>query len=232
MPKMRLTWRWKVTIAMVALLIFLVAWMLSDAGHIWMKKKIVERMRALPAAEQRDSSWAGCYLSLAYWAANIRGDTRQAVSMYQQFCGVATGPEAQEAIDLYQQYASNPKPPDGKGPFDQWGFVTGRFCGLCSTDGATGWGPFHPRAPEAYWRHLEILDVQTISKQPYHQEVFKFYRLFYTWFIAHTPDHKPHPQFGLFWAKIMYRLGHEPVWWPEDIDRSAPKAGPLPKVEL
>lgn len=232
MPKMRLTWKWKIAIALVVLAIFLVGWTLSETGHFWMKRKIVERMRALPEAQQRESWWAGRYLDLASWAANVRGDTKQAMGMYQQFCGIATGPEAQEAVNVYQQYCRGGRPKEIKPPFDQRGMVTGKFSGLCSVDGSIGCGPLHPRAPEAYWKYLEIYDTQVLSKQPFFQEVYKFYRLFYEWYISHSPQKKPHPMFSVYWAKIRYRLKHEPVDWAgNNIDPTVPLAPPPPKEE-
>lgn len=203
MPKMRLTWRWKIVLAIVALLLFLIYWMLSDTGHNWMKNKIIAQMEALPPAQQRDSAWAGPYLFLAWWAGTIRGETKEAMNMYMQFCGLV-------------------RTKDGREPFDEWGVPTGKFGGLCSPDGSTGWGPYHPRAPEAFWAYLDYCDPHnsTNTSQLFYQDIFKFYRLFYAWMIAHSPNHKPHPAFSTYWAKIMYRVGNEPVWWPPDIDRS------------
>ena len=215
MPKMRLTWKWKLTLAIVALLFFLLYWVLSDTGHNWMKKQIIARMEALPAAEQRDSAWAGPYLWLAWWAGVIRGETKEASDMYMEFCGFG-------------------KSREGKVPFDQYGYPTGKFCGLCRLDGSTGWGPLHPRAPEAYFAYLDMVDPRNSNntRQFFYQDIFKYYRVFYDWWISHTPNHLPHPQFNIYWAKIMYRLGDEPVWWPQDIDRKASRAPPVPKEDL
>ena len=212
MPKARLTWKWKLAIAVIALVLFLMGWLLSKSGNDWLKDKIVERMEALPTSEQRDSAWADCYLKLAWWSCNIRRDADDAMEMYKRFCGVG-------------------KDDKGHDPFDQAGGIA-KLIGICSPDGKTGWGPMHPRAPEAYWDYMEIYDTMTsASEQFVQQAAFKYYRLFYTWMISHTPEHRPHPRFNVYWGKIRERLARRAVYWPPDIDVQAPLAPPAPKEE-
>ncbi|MGD0089412.1 MAG: hypothetical protein ABSE73_05780 [Planctomycetota bacterium] len=212
MPKTRLTWKWKLTIVLVVLFMFMIGFVISQSGNEWIRDKIVEKFEALPVSEQRDSSWANYYLAEAWWA-GFTGKTTQAMDMYKQFCGVAKDAKGKDPID------------------DQTGRV-GKLVGLCSPKGETGWGPMHPRAPEAFYSGLDLFDTETSASSQYiHREIFNYYRLFYTWAVDHSPDHKPHPKFNVYWNKIMFRLKRDRIYWPPDIDRNAPLALPAPKEE-
>lgn len=209
MPKARLTWQWKVTIGVVISLLFLTGWLFSPQGHIWMKNKILESYELLPNSEQRDSSLAGRYLALAWWAGSIRGDVKEALSMYENFCGLGKDKNGNDFT------------------------TTGKLVGLCSPDGKTGWGPLHPRAPEAHWAIIQLMDTETsASEQFVHNECFRYYRLFYTWVSNYGPTrNKAHPRFRVYWNQILLRLANRRVVWPVDLDRGIPLAPPLPKEE-
>jgi len=203
----RLSWKWKAAVAVLVLCLFMIGWLFSASGHAWMKAKIIAKYEELPASDQRDSPWADRYLTLAWWAGNIRGEAKEAMRMYEQFCGL------------------------GRDKLGNDFTVTGKFVGLCSPDGKTGWGPLHPRAPEAHWAYIELMDTETTaSRQFIHAECFRFYRLFYTWCFSHSPDRKPHPNFSEYWQKIRERIARDTsVQWPPDVIPSAPGAPPPPK---
>jgi hypothetical protein len=207
MASKQLSWKWKLTIACVIGAIFFVGFLFSASGHVWMKQKILAEYAALPESEQRDSVWADRYLALAWWAGTIRGDTKEAMDMYTQFCGLGKDKNGNDFT------------------------ITAKVIGLCSTDGKTGWGPFHPRAPEAHWRYIEHMDLETTaSGQFIREECFRFYRLFYTWYMPRNHG-KPHENFPIYWAKIRERLARGPCAWPADVDPRAPRAPSAPAAE-
>ncbi|MCY3023968.1 MAG: hypothetical protein NTW87_33735 [Planctomycetota bacterium] len=202
-----LSWKWKAVIACLFLVLFLIGWMFSASGHAWMKAKIIEKFEEMPPPEQRDSAYADRWLALAWWSANIRGEYKEAMGMYEQFCGLGRD---KEGLDFTKN--------------------GGKLVGLCSPDGQTGWGPMHPRAPEAHYAMIEIMDFKTNTSGQYMaQEYMRYFRAFYNWMIVNSPERKPHPMFSTYWAKIRERVAMKPIRWESDIDFRAPLAPPPPK---
>jgi hypothetical protein len=112
---------------------------------------------------------------------------------------------------------------------DDSAITTWKFKGsLVSEDGKTGWGPMHPRAPEAYYRYLDLFEVEH-SSQFTHAECCNYYRLFYTWVLRNASDHRPHPRFNVYWPKIKNLMSRRPLPWPPDVEPQAPLAPPAPK---
>ena len=200
-----LSWKWKLTIAFIALFLGLLAFIFSGSGQEWMAGKIVESVQSLPESERRDSPWADRWMLLAWWRANILMDSQGAMDMYREFCGLPKNP-LDESVFKYP----------------------GKLCGpLCSEDGKTGWGPFHKRAPEAYAAFLEIFD-EDHSSMATREQALNYYRLFYTWEVRHASDHKPHPYFNKYWPKMKDYVAKVSLPWG-DIDPRAPMAPPAPK---
>jgi hypothetical protein len=198
-----MSWKWKLLIAFVVISLFSFGFFLSPPGHRWLEKRIVDRYQALPEAERRESAFADSYLTLAWWRGSICQDSKSAMEMYREFCGL---------------------PKDAK---DDSVFKTFKLVGpLVSPDGKTGWGPLHPRAPEAYYNFILFYDVLN-SSQFTQERCWEYYRLFYIWHITYSPDRKPHPNFNKYWPKIKDLGEKSPRGWPPDINKAAPLALPV-----
>jgi hypothetical protein len=197
-----LSWKWKLTIAFVVLSLFGIIFVLTPWGHNWMYNRIITQVTALPEAEKRESAYADSYLTLAWWRGSICQDSKGAMEMCREFCGLA------------------------KEKKNETFFKTYKFTGpLVSPDGKTGWGPMHPRAPEAFYHYLEFYEIAN-SAQFTQEECWNYYRLFYNWML-NSPDHKVHPNFNKYWPKIkiMSEKCHLPA--PADINKAAPHAPPV-----
>lgn len=201
----RLSWKWRLTIVFVIAVIVCMGVIMSDSGQEWMKEKVVASYNELPESERRDSPIADRFLKLAYFRGFICGDTKNAMLMYQEFLGMA---------------------PDAKGDDV---FKTWKLNGMCSPDGKTGWGPAHPRAPEAYMNFLELYEPLN-SSQFTSDRCWQYYALLYDWMIRKGPTGKPNPNFKLYWDKvvILARKSNRPP--PPNVDLGA-KLAPVPTPE-
>jgi hypothetical protein len=202
-----LSWKWKLTIAFVGFSLFAFGFILTPWGHEWMYKRIIDRVEATPVEERRESAYADSYLTLAWWRGSICQDSTKAMEMYREFCGL-------------------PKDPKDDSVFKTWKLVGP----LTSPDGKTGWGPNHPRAPEAYFGFLETYDTYN-SSQMVQQKCWDYYRLFYTWMLNNSPEKKVHPSFNKYWPKIKIMAEKSNLPPPPDINKSAPFAPPWKEEE-
>jgi hypothetical protein len=206
-----MSWKWKLTITLVLLALFLTGFLLSDSGYKWMREHIVKQMQELPAAEQRESPLADSFMTLAWFRGSICLDEPNALEMYKDFCGYGYPAKAGNGV-AYMEAA----------------LQTGKLQGLCSPKGDTGWGPEHPRAPEAFYQYLEIKRRDSTS-QNWKGECSNYYRLFYTWMRYYSKSRKPHPLFNKYWPAIRKKAENgEPGRFPYigEVDRNAPLAAP------
>ena len=202
-----LSWKWKLTIAFVVLAFLGMAFIFSQGGYEWMRGRLDRAYDETPEKERRDSEVANEFLNLAGWRATLM-DPETAMRMYKEFCGIKE-PLTVEAV-----------------------LKTGKLDGKCSPDGKTGWGPMHPRAPEAYYKYMLIFDSDTSASSQYIRQVgFDYYRLFYTYMKYFSPDHKPHPKFNCYWDKIQKIMSRGRVEIPNDINMSAPGAAKCPDAD-
>jgi hypothetical protein len=201
-----LSWKWKLLIAFIVLFLISFAFVLTPWGHNAMYNHMLGNFEAAAPAERREMNTANNFLYLAWWRGTICMDDKAAMQMYREFCGLP-----KEVIDN-SVFENNPKG-KLKSPF-------------VSEDGKTGWGPLHPRAPEAYYHYLIYHEIHFSSGRSIDQ-YYNYYRLFYDWSRAHSPDKKPHPKFNKYWGKIRELIakipGHTP---PLDINPQAPAAVP------
>lgn len=203
MALQNLSWKGKLVVLFIVGVMGLIAFVFSPSGQKWMIGSIDRNFQETPENERRDSPLADRYMQLAWWRANILLDSKTAMEMYKEFCGIQEDPKTKMRV-----------------------FESGRLVSkYCSPDGKTGWGPLHPRAPEAYCAYLECLEPVT-SSQIHVMECYNYYRLFYNWPLQH--GQKIHPYFNAYWPKIqlMIHKGHVPC--PPDINLSAPGAPPAP----
>lgn len=204
-----LSWKWRLVIAGVCGALFVMAAVFSPWGQDWYEGRIRTEFAEMPASDRRDSDLADRYLWLAWWRSVILQDSKSGMRMYRDFLGL-------------------PRNLRDDSFFKSWDFSKD---GLCSEDGKTGWGPLHPRAPEAYWRYLELFEVEH-SSQFTHAECCNYYRMFYTWMLRNADNRRPHPQFNVYWPKIKNLMSRgRALGWPVDIDPKAPLAPPAPKEE-
>lgn len=202
-----LSWKWKLSITGVVLALCAIGFFLSSPGQDWLAGKMLQYIEETPEAERRDSPWAGRWLALAWWRGNVLMDTEASMEMYRQFCGL---PKSRRDDTFFQTYKLS-------GP-------------LTSEDGKTGWGPMHPRAPEAYFAYLELFEPLN-SSQRMHEQCLNYYRLFYTWVSRHSDNFKPHPYFKKYWPQIKeFASKRSGLGWQE-IDPRAPMAEEPPKEE-
>ena len=199
----RLSWKWKLIVLFIGAMLALMVVLMSDGGQQWMCDKVIEKYKETPEAERRDSPWADRYLQLAYFRGYVCGDSKNAMEMYKSFLGIQ---------------------PDAKG---KTVFDNRKLNGLCSEDGKTGWGPAHPRAPEAYYNYMELYEVLN-SAQYTGLKCWQYYALLYDWMKKYGPDKKPNPMFKAYWDKIQI-LGRKSLFPPPaGMDFSAHDA---PEVE-
>ena len=199
-----LSWKWKISIGVLCFVLFVTGFVFTPAGHSWMKARVMDSYNELPEGERRASPLADKFMSLAYFRGNICLDSETAMEMYKEFCGYKfRGPSGDEYMLKAIQ--------------------TGKLDGLCSPDGKTGWGPVHPRAPEAFYEYITLYSP-THSSQFVKAEVSNYYRLFFTWCRQRGPDHKVHPNFMKYWPKLRDLAEHDHHQWPTDVSPSAPGA--------
>lgn len=184
----RLSWKWKLTVLFIIAVFVLMVIVMSDGGQQWMNDKVVEKYNETPDAEKRDSPWADRYMQLAYFRGYICGDSKNAMEMYKEFLGIQPD-EKQRTV-----------------------FETRKLKGLCSPDGKIGWGPFHPRAPEAYYNYMELYEPLN-SAQYTGLKCWQYYTLLYDWCKKNSPDKKPNVNFKMYWDKIQI-MGRKSLFPP------------------
>lgn len=202
MPRGRMSWKWKLVLCFILGFLIMMVLALTPFGHKLAKNHIRSAFENMPAEERRTSAYADWWLRLAWWAGAIRSDPNEAADMYLEFVGAKKDSKGRDFT------------------------VTLKLTGLCSEDGKTGWGPFHPRAVEAYHDYLDFMEPEKTT-QFYNGEMFRMYRLFYQWSALYG-EKKIHPCFKVHWKKILDRATMRRVKWPEDIDRAAPRAPASP----
>lgn len=194
-----MSWKWKLLIAFVVGSLFMMAFIMTPWGHQWMHNYIVKAYNETPEAERRDSPLADSYITLAWWRGTICQDSKAAMEMYREFCGL---PKDRNDNSVFTKYKLNSP--------------------LCSPDGDTGWGAAHPRAPEAYYAYLEICEVE-FSSQFTNGECQNYYKLFYYW-MERSKAKKPHPLFNKYWPRVLNIIDKRPLPLDPMIDRKAPRA--------
>jgi hypothetical protein len=204
MPRNRMTWRMKLIIAFVVISIFLMAAAMTPWGHDFAKGWIRDAYNNMPEEERRTSSYASAWVSLAWWCASIRGDEKEGMEMYLEFCGALPDPKTN--LDFTS---------------------TLKLTGLCSQDGTTGWGPMHPLAPKAYYQYMELVESLR-SAQVHNEEMFRAHRLFYQW-CSRFGEKAINPCFKKYWIKMRDRGAFRRVFWPPDIDRNVLSAPESPE---
>ncbi|HYF51153.1 MAG TPA: hypothetical protein VEJ63_17190 [Planctomycetota bacterium] len=202
-----LSWKWKLLIAFVLASLFGFAFVLSPWGHKWMYDRTLQSFNETPENERRDSPLADRFLFLAWWRGAICQDDKSAMEMYREFCGL---PKDKKDDSVFTKWKLN-------SPF-------------CSPDGKTGWGPMHPRAPEAYYEFILYHEVDNSWMRTYEQ-CLNYYRLFYTWCRQYGPDKKVHPLFNKYWPKIKDLMAKRMLPIPQEIDMKAPLAPPYTPPE-
>ena len=196
-------WKWKAAGIIAALFLFSIAFVFTSSGQNWVKSKIDEAYEALPPEDRRVSPWADRYLSLAWFKGSIAGRDDEAMQMYRDFCGLLPDAHGQDVF-------SDPRH---------------KLHGKCSEDGKFGWGPLHPRAPEAFWEYLQT-GYPLKSGEVTAKECEKYYDLFYDWMIRNSPEREPHPLFNKYWMKIREMMSNLNRYFPQRILVGAPKAKP------
>jgi hypothetical protein len=192
----KLSWKWKILVVCIIAFFFLLVFILTPWGQDIMRDKIEQYYADTPESERRDSPWADRYVSLAWFRGTILGHTEDSIKMYRKFVGI-----------------------EDDSPFTTW-----KFKGLCSPDGKTGWGPCHPRAPEAYYNYLQLKFSETNESNQYLSEIaWRYYTLLYDMASYASPDHKPNPNFNVYWQKVK-NIGERGGFRPPNVDLAAPRA--------
>jgi hypothetical protein len=195
-----LSWKWKLTIGMVVFLIAGMGFVFTPSGQAYLINAIDENLETMPESERRDSELADRYLLLCWWRANVMLDSKEAIKMYKAFLGIEKDEKGRDV------------------------FETGKLVSkYVSPDGKTGWGPIHPRAPEAFYAYLELLQTDK-SSQVHITECYKYYQLLYNWMLQRSPDRKVHPAFNQYWPKIKNMIAVKAMTRPPGVDMNAPLA--------
>ena len=193
-----MSWKWKLTIAAVAFVLFFIGFVLSDAGNQWYKNRLIRAYNETPDKEKRTSLVADQWL----WWADFRGsvclDDASAMQMYKEFMGYDYGRDGNGLNYMNQVLA------------------TRKLKGMCSPDGKIGWGPMHPDAPDAFWNYLDLYRP-TKSGQFIKMECGNYFRLFYLWHMYYSGTNKPHPKFMKHWPKILEIGKMNNMDWPQGV---------------
>ncbi len=183
-----LSWKWKLLIGMVLLVLFGTGFLFSDYGNnmiiAWIKKDFDQT----PDNQKATHEGANWYLSLAWFQGNICLRTKVAMDMYLDFLAIKKGKHG----DFF-------KTADDWGP--QW---NGQFF---DSKKKIGWGPLHERAPEAYYEYLVLYDIEG-SKQMTTFKALNYAKLFVDIYpyIREDSDGNPHPKFYKYWSIIKKRM--------------------------
>ena len=197
----KLSWKWKLTALFILGFFFLLVFILTPWGQDIMRAKIEQKFDEMPVSEQRDSPWADRYVTLAWFRGHILGHTEVSIEMYKHFLGID----------------------------DDTPYTTYKLKGLCSADGKTGWGPLHPRAPEAFYGIIDLMYNETnMSNEKLSEKCWQYYLLLYDFARFKSDDHKPNKNFKMYWTKVNEIGKKFPYNRPESLDRNAPLA---PNVE-
>lgn len=205
-----LSWKWKLLIAFIVLVLVGIAFVFTPWGHSAMQGWIDKAYNEMPAAERKDSELADSQLQLAFWTGFVCQSSSHSQQMYLDFLGI-------DNPDFFRRYHENYKY-DWKGKFD------GKE--------KTGWGILHPRAPEAFLNYLELYSEKQ-SGQFIKDEAMKYYTLFYEIYPKLTKQYgKPHPNFYVYWDKIKnyYIMKHRGVP-PQVAPRPKDYPGPIEQQE-
>jgi hypothetical protein len=204
MARGRMTWKFKILIVFVVGSIVLMAAALTPWGHDAAESWMRSSFESMPEDQRRTSIYADGWLALAWWTGNICQDTKRASRLYLEFCGAA---KDEKGRDFMQNKLE--------------------LIGMCSKDGMTGWGPYHPRAVEAYFNYLVISETEK-SSTFYNEDLFRFYYLFYTWCSIRGEKRVPEC-FEKYFNKVLQQNVFKRIEWPADIDRKIPKAPKSPE---
>jgi hypothetical protein len=197
-----LSWRWKLTIGTIIFLMVSMAMIFSPFGQNWLLGRIDSSYNELPASERRTSELADSYLSLAWFRSSICLDSKAGMDMYKQFCGMSPNKDGGTV------------------------FINGKLGGkYCDEEGKTGWGPCHPRAPEAYFSYLELLETE-VSSQVFVEACCNYSMLFGYWMQNIGPERKIHPMFNKYWPKIKNKIVPLMRYMPSGFDINATGAPP------
>jgi hypothetical protein len=199
-------WKVRLLIGFVLLFAFVSLAALTPWGREMAKNHIKSAYESMPPEQRRDSAYADAWLFLAWWSGGVLGDTKEAMSMYRSFLG-------------YEEQDVNGQ----KVTFAQ----TLKLKGLCSEDGMTGWGPFHKRAPEAFFNYIDLHATEK-SWSVTREEVFNYYRLFYQWAPYYGEKRIP-DCFRRYWEKMQLMYMHQNLNYPQDFERSIPAAPASPE---
>ena len=179
-----MSWKWRLTIVLVILLLVGIGFVLTEWGHGAMENAIQARYDSTPAVERRTMDSADSYLALAWWVGNICQRTKRSTEMYKKFLGI-------EDDSIWQKLDSGKRP--WKGYFDP--------------SDNSGWGIMHPRAPETFYEYIHQYESLGHSGQFIKDEAAKYHLLFHKLYpqIAKSKG-KPHPRFYIYWEKIKDRF--------------------------
>jgi hypothetical protein len=186
--------------------LFFIGYVFTDGCHQWVMSQLNQAYKELPPEDARESPWAWRWTAWAYFKGNVCGDYKVGCSMYKDFCGVPKDYNV-------RAYGVVLAP----------GFK--KFTGKCTPDGKLGWGPMHPDAPDVYYEYLCLMEPYE-SGATTANEAKVYFVLFYNWWIKNSPDHKPHPKFNKYWAKVRQKIlnGHVPMTDMPNYDYNAKKA--------
>ena len=189
-----LSWKWKLTIVGVVLLIFGMGFVLSSWGCTTMQSWIVKAYDECPPEDRFNHPAADWWLRLAFFEGYICGRKDVANKMYMRF--LATLPEEKgkgkrkRKINFFDRVRQGGR---------------AKFIGFYDQKKKTGWGIFHPRAPEAFYEYLE-LNASWVSQQ-YRAEMGRdYHKLFHDLYPYYKRTRgKPHPNFYIYWTTIRER---------------------------
>src|SRR6185295_18996483 len=122
--KNRLSWKWKLLIAFIVLLIFSFGFVLSSTGMNTIKGWIDTSYNNCPPEVRVSHPSADGFLTLAWWEGYILGKEKESLNLYREFLGILPGKEE----GFWEHYNS-----DGEAVWN------GKFD--CKTK--TGWGILH-----------------------------------------------------------------------------------------
>jgi hypothetical protein len=176
-------WSWKVRIALVIVALFIssIIFLLTPWGFGVMKGHLDQVYDECPANERARHWSADWFLGLAWWEGTICRRFDEAKAMYLEFVGIL--------------------PTKGQSFRDTFALGRPEWNGKYDGKTKTGWGPTHPRAPEAYCNYLE-LDRPYTSAQMTSLDAAFYKILFFDLYAQLTKSPRPHPKFYVYWERV------------------------------
>jgi len=199
------SWKWKVAVGFIALVVFTLGFIFTEYGRTTMMGWMTDAYNETPENERVTQKAADYWLTLCWFEGFIKTNNKQAAEMYMEF--LAIKPDVKTGKNIFQL----------KGDSGSWKW-NGKFDGKTKT----GWGPLHERAPEAYYDFMKVWERDN-SLTYIGDYAMGYYHLFFKVYPQYSKTGKPHPKAYKYWGKIKIMITKCQYPIPKDIPKKPPE---------